>query len=408
MTSRPSMGVHQRQPQRSLSGTGLPQRPPHQRSLSQQYLPPSPVRREQYPDFASPEQNDAAFARNGTLRRGGSRLKLELSNESITEDGFSESPSGMDSSKVITPSRIMPMPDGSELGDMSPRQTSVQGTDHDPLKMPMPLRRKRFAPATLRQPTSTNTAPAALAKKDARPKPWSFEVPAAAPHYTKPGRNETPKTFSSISSTTANTQSKGHADFFPWTGDHAEDHFSENVIRTGYFDKAPIAQTETSSAKGALFPILKHKPGLHMLSQIFTGVLGQRRHSGQITSDSQFKLPPRVTVTDARREAWLKDLANPEIPLRKLSRTIPHGVRGKTFFDQCLNKSIPIERAVWLAKCCGSQDLRAFKRKGVGGSLMGGGEAKWIRDWTVCIEQFLEARISAVGEGDWKVKVTYA
>ena len=407
MTSRPTLGVQQRQPQRSLSGSGLPQRPPHQRTLSQ-HLPPSPIRKEAFLDFGSPDPNDAAVARNGMLRRGGSRLKLELSNDMMAHDGLSGSPGALDSSRpgVITPSRIMP----ADLGDMSPRP-STQGTDGDSARLPMPRRHKRFTvPVPRRNPPNVASS-AAPVKKDGTPKAWSVETPPEAPHYTKPGRIESQARSAPAGAGhgASNGHTKGYADFFPWVGKHPEDAFSENVIRQGFFDKAPnAAQTETSSAKLALFPVLKHKNGPQMLSQIFTSVLVGRKHKGQINPESQFRLPPRVTVTDNRRQAWLNDLANPEIPLRKLSRTIPHGVRGKVFFDQCLSKNIPIDRAIWMAKCCGSQDLRSFKRKGGGGAFVMSGEAKWIRDWTVCIEQFVETRVIAFGEADWKAKVNYA
>jgi mediator of RNA polymerase II transcription subunit 12 len=103
----------------------------------------------------------------------------------------------------------------------------------------------------------------------------------------------------------------------------------------------------------------------------------------------------------------LRDLANPTIPLRKLSRTIPHGVRGKVLLEQCTNKAVPIERAVWLAKCVGANEIRATKRKGVSGSIIGG-ETKWIRDWTVFVEQYLETIINACGEQNWRTRVHYA
>ncbi|KAJ8127546.1 hypothetical protein O1611_g6090 [Lasiodiplodia mahajangana] len=201
----------------------------------------------------------------------------------------------------------------------------------------------------------------------------------------------------------------GYADFSPWRGGHPEDQFSDNIIRIGYFDKAPAQPgQEAASAKATLFPALKHKSGLHTLSTVFTTILNHRRHIGQITSPSTFKPPPRVTLTDTKREAWLKDLANPTIPLRRLSRTIPHGIRGRVLLDQCLNKNVPTDRAVWLAKCVGANEIRAFKRKGVNNTFVMGGEVKWIRDWTLCVEQFVEAIISAFTETDWKAKVTYA
>lgn len=157
-----------------------------------------------------------------------------------------------------------------------------------------------------------------------------------------------------------------------------------------------------------MYPSLKQKTGLNALSTIFMGVLNQRRNRGQITAPSTFKPPPRVTLTDTKREVWLKDLANPTISLRRLSRTIPHGIRGRTLLDQCLNKSVPTERAVWLAKCVGANEIRAFKRKGVTGAFVMGGELKWIRDWTIFVEQFVDAIVASVGGPDWKERVTYA
>ncbi|EMR65784.1 putative rna polymerase i activation mediator protein [Eutypa lata UCREL1] len=214
MTSRPSLGVSQRQPQRTLSGSGLSQRPTHQRTLSQQYLPQSPIRRSDSFNDQNSDVPDGSQGRYPTApRRGGSKLKLELANDGIEHAGFSESPQNLD----------------------------------------------------------------------------------------------------------------------------------------------PLSA-----------------------SRVFTPSL------------------------------WLKDLANPSISLRRLSRTIPHGIRGRVLLDQCLNKNVPTDRAVWLAKCVGANEIRAFKRKGVNGTFVMGGETKWIRDWTVNVEQFVETVSNSFSDDDWKAKVTYA
>lgn len=75
--------------------------------------------------------------------------------------------------------------------------------------------------------------------------------------------------------------------------------------------------------------------------------------------------------------------------------------------DQCLAKHVPIPRAIWLAKCVGANEIRAFKRKGAGGAFAVGGEAKWIRDWTTNVEQFIESSIDICGGADWKAKIDY-
>jgi mediator of RNA polymerase II transcription subunit 12 len=397
MTSRTPIGAPPpRPPQRTLSSPSLP----GQRSLSQQYHPQSPVRKE--PSFeALHDIPDAAPARyHAAPRRGGSRLKLELSTDTIMTDAPT-----CNSPLHVNQLRITPLNEAVDVAQPSPggsvRQLHAEA-DNTPL--PMPKRRVRYtrAPArSLAQPMPA-PGPAAAAKKDSHPKPYTIEYPSQAPRY-KPMKSEGPRS-STILPPAANS---GYADFFPWTGNHAEDQFSENVIRNGYFHKAPPNQAESATAKPALFPLLKQKNCLNALSSVFLGVLAQRRHSSQITSPSTFKPPPRVTLTDTKREMWLKDLANPATPLRRLSRTIPHGIRGKVLLEHCLNKNVPTERAVWLAKCVGANDLRAFRRKGVNQTFMGG-ETKWIKDWTLHVEQFVENVVSSFDMPDWKAKVTYA
>lgn len=447
MPSRPQLGVQQRQPpSRSLSAqSSLSQRPAHQRSLSNQYLPSSPVRNNSA-DFSASGPGPAAAAaattaatdpsasasagqpsnvaqkQYGTPRRGPSRLRLELANDNITHSGFVESPTGsgpLDLTKSFTPSRVMApsMTDASDIGDMSSPRTSRGGQMAEEVNtaLPYPRRRCRFALPDAQKAALAPT-PAQVKRdnnRDNRPKPYSIEVPAAAPRYlllggAKDGGAKTSTKDPQARAGSAKEHPTGYADFTPWAGDGPEDHFTQSFIQNGYFDKIPVGQAETGSAKGAVFPSLKHKTGLYALSTVFTGLLASRRHNGQITAASTFKPPPRVTLTDTKREAWLKELANPITSLRKLSRTIPHGIRGKGLLEQCLNKNVPTDRAVWLAKCVGALEIRAFKRKGMGSAVVMNGEAKWIRDWTVFVEQFVDGVVASFKDSEWKNKVNYA
>lgn len=399
------MGVQPRQPQRVLGSTLQVQRPSnhHQRTISfsqQQHLPTSPSRRDpaSAPD-SNVESADALSARHvSTPRRQGSKLRLELSNEPTVAGPMSAA----ESPQTLTPSRMMPASEAMETENLSPtlsRASQQQDASDNP---PMPMPQRRLPKSSQTVPSSRPTVPTTTpARKDARPKPYTVEMPVAAPRFVSTNRND---------STTRDPFSRGlfsgHADFFPWSGVHHEDEWTTEAIQKGTWDRG--SQNEASSARLAILPALKQKSGLNALSTIFMGVLNQRRHRGQITAPSTFKPPPRVTLTDTKREIWLKDLANSAISLRRLSRTIPHGIRGRTLLDQCLNKDVPTERAVWLAKCVGANEIRAFKRKGASGAFVLGGELKWIRDWTVFVEQFLEAVVSAFGEPDWKPKVTYA
>ncbi|KAI9374661.1 mediator of RNA polymerase II transcription subunit 12 [Aspergillus egyptiacus] len=198
------------------------------------------------------------------------------------------------------------------------------------------------------------------------------------------------------------------ADFSPWTGNHPEDILNDHTVKQGHYDRTQVSQNESNTARPSLYAQLKHRSGLQMLSSVFMAALEKRQNHNIVTAPSSFKPPPRVTLTDNKREAWLRDLANPSVPLRRLSRTIPHGIRGKALLDQCLSKWIPVSRAVWLAKCVGANEIRAFKRKGTSGPLAMGLEAKWVREWTSGVQQFLEGVIGACGSEEWKPKMTYA
>lgn len=197
------------------------------------------------------------------------------------------------------------------------------------------------------------------------------------------------------------------ADFAPWGGDHTEDVLSESTLKQGFYDKVQVSQTESSNARPSVWGSLKHQSGLPMLSALVISMLDQRQAHSTTTVGCTFKPPPRVTLTDGKREAWLRDLANSAIPLRKLSRTIPHGIRGRALLDQCLGKSIPMARSLWLAKCVGANEIRAFKRKGASGAFAVGGENKWIREWTTNVEQFLDETIKSCSSSVWKRNMAY-
>ncbi|KAI9163405.1 Mediator of RNA polymerase II transcription subunit 12 [Paramyrothecium foliicola] len=402
MTSRTPLGVPPRPPQRTLSNPSLSvQRPSHQqqqRTLSQQHISPSsPVRKDPVADFSG-ESPDVAQGRHAnTPRRGGSRLRLELS----TDQAMGSLAAATESPQSLTPSRMMPISDAMDAGHLSPALSRASHQDID--NPPLPLPRRRPWPSQKTKQTRDAVVPPPPTKKDLRPKPYTVEIPAAAPRFVSTNKSDTAATNRDPFSRSLFT---GYADFYAWNGNHHEDEWSTEAIQKGTWDRGN--QNETASARLAIFPALKQKSGLSALSTIYMGVLNHRKHRGQVTAPSTFKPPPRVTLTDTKREVWLKDLANPAISLRRLSRTIPHGIRGRTLLDQCLNKNVPTERAVWLAKCVGANEIRAFKRKGVNGVFAMGGELKWIRDWTVFVEQFVDAIVSAFGEADWKTKVTYA
>ncbi|KAI5806878.1 hypothetical protein EDC01DRAFT_608826 [Geopyxis carbonaria] len=189
------------------------------------------------------------------------------------------------------------------------------------------------------------------------------------------------------------TRFAGYSNFHPWRGGHPEDIVSDSQARNGQYDRL---HTEQASARFPLSSTFKQRGGLPILSSLCRTALVRRQSRSQVSMNSTFKPPPRVTLPDSRRESWLRDLANPLVALRRLARTIPHGMKGLPLLEQCAAKNVPVERAVWFVRCVGANELRGLKRKGVG-SLAVGGESKWIREWSIQITQFLDKALSNDG-----------
>ncbi|KAL5041411.1 hypothetical protein BDW71DRAFT_217877 [Aspergillus fruticulosus] len=371
---------------------------PDVRSERQQYTPALP------PHPGQPAVIDLTSSANDAQERQppAKRLKLDISAGSSTNDaspapaitGESRATPGIANSKPSALSwrgrpvwsfqaMISEVTSGAEAIDEDAVSTPEGKRPVSPPPFPQPYWK---GPPPEQSGNNATKAPESSSVKKVQTSPFRVEVPSIAPTL------------------------KGDkvADFAPWIGNHPEDILNEQTVKQGHYDRTQVSQNESNTARPSLYAQLKHRSGLQMLSSVFMAALEKRQNHSTVNVPSNFKPPPRVTLTDNKREAWLRDLANPSVPLRRLSRTIPHGIRGKGLLDQCLSKWIPVSRAVWLAKCVGANEIRACKRKGTGGTLVVGSEVKWVRDWTSGVQQFLEGVIGACGSTDWKSKMTYA
>ncbi|OAL27966.1 hypothetical protein AYO22_03181 [Fonsecaea multimorphosa] len=255
--------------------------------------------------------------------------------------------------------------------------------DDVPELPPRPWRTTRAAKVT-DKPTPTHRSRVDIPVPNA---PDSIQIPSSAPQFVP----------------------KKPVGFFPWTGKHPEDVLNDNNVKNGYFDKPPNpTEKELNTARFSLYNVFKHKSGVDSLSTLFSLVLNQKSQHGLISSASTFKPPPRVTLTEAKRKSWIADLANADVPLRRLSRTIPQGIKGQTLLDQCLQSSVPLSRAIWFAKCVCANEIRTLKRKGTAPAVAVGAENKWLREWTVNVEQFLETYLGQANSPDWKSNIQYA
>jgi mediator of RNA polymerase II transcription subunit 12 len=73
-------------------------------------------------------------------------------------------------------------------------------------------------------------------------------------------------------------------------------------------------------------------------------------------SPSTFRMPSRVTLNDSKRQAWFADLANPDVPLHKLGKNVPHGAKGHDLLDLLQSNNVAIPRAVWFLRVFGANE----------------------------------------------------
>jgi len=156
------------------------------------------------------------------------------------------------------------------------------------------------------------------------------------------------------------------------------------------------------------------KSTLQNFSQFILAVLHHRVKESLIKNPTTFRVPPRVTLTDQKREEYLRDLANPAQSLRRLTRQVPHGIRGRLLLEQICTKSVPVNRAIWFIRVISVNELRAVKRKGLPKGAQESVESKWVIEWTGQVATFLENVIEECGKEKkaddqqrWRLRMTY-
>lgn len=92
------------------------------------------------------------------------------------------------------------------------------------------------------------------------------------------------------------------------------------------------------------------------MEDIIARVFARRNDRSAELQQSTFKLPGRAAFNDYRRAAWIKDLANPEIPLQKLGRSVPSGIKGHDLLDMLISNNVIIPRALWYIRVLGGNE----------------------------------------------------
>lgn len=152
---------------------------------------------------------------------------------------------------------------------------------------------------------------------------------------------------------------------------------------------APVTFVRNERASDPFEGEFDHWSTLPALSYFALNAVILRESLRRLSPPTTFRPPPRLTLSDQRREAWLNELKNSDVSLRRLSRAIPHGYMGKGLLDVLIEKEIPIPRAIWFIKCVGANEVRALKRKIASEERDHKKiESEWLSDWTQSVIQF--------------------
>ncbi|ORX89986.1 hypothetical protein K493DRAFT_63300 [Basidiobolus meristosporus CBS 931.73] len=158
------------------------------------------------------------------------------------------------------------------------------------------------------------------------------------------------------------TSDLGYPDFFPQRADQEEDQLTDANVRGGFQDRMAI-QNESFSAHDMIFDRLQDSRVRDELSAFITDVLGRKQKERLITSPSIFRPPTRVSLNEQLKDQWIQDLVGGAVPLRKLLKSIPHGLKGDKLIETLVTNQTPLLRAGWVIKAIGLSELQFQRSK---------------------------------------------
>lgn len=173
---------------------------------------------------------------------------------------------------------------------------------------------------------------------------------------------------------------------------------NEAYLNKGYFE-GPLVANEYYSARNLIQASLFSSSSNcdKVLKELSQHLVNSYRTRNEVINkikynSNKFKIPPRVTLTALKKEAWLRDLANPDEPLLNISNKLPHGIKNKMLVDILCSKNIPTSRALWLTKCVLYSELLVLKKKyqsrlpnnphPVENTTSETFETQWLQEWT--------------------------
>ncbi|KIJ67463.1 hypothetical protein HYDPIDRAFT_108239 [Hydnomerulius pinastri MD-312] len=187
----------------------------------------------------------------------------------------------------------------------------------------------------------------------------------------------------------------GYPGFHPPHPAQDEDVLSESHVKTGFL-LSPYVQAELSGAAEALSQLdpkrtrLFDHAAIAALENVMDEIFARRAETIPSVPPSAFKIPSRVTLNDAKRQAWFADLANPDVPLHKLGKSVPHGAKGHDLLDLLQSNNIAIPRAVWFLRVFGANETAGLRNK------PNYNPTQYSIDWTNVVTSYIKKQLADI------------
>lgn len=187
----------------------------------------------------------------------------------------------------------------------------------------------------------------------------------------------------------------GYPGFHPPYPGQDEDVLSDSNVKSG-FTLNPYVQSEHSGAvearsqqdsKRARF---FDSDTITDLETLMNEIFCRRAENIPAIPASTFKIPSRVTLNDTRRQSWFADLANPDVPLYKLGKSVPHGAKGHDLLDLLQSNDVAIPRAVWFLRVFGANETAGLRNK------PNFNPTQYSVDWTNVMTGYIRKQLSEI------------
>ncbi|KAF8887702.1 hypothetical protein BD779DRAFT_1672530 [Infundibulicybe gibba] len=154
----------------------------------------------------------------------------------------------------------------------------------------------------------------------------------------------------------------GYMGFYPPQPGQDEDILSAKNMREGFVLGEQVS-AENFSAQAMINENLHSSDTLSKLEELMNEVFSRRAERIPAIPPSTFRMQSRATFNENKRDSWFADLANPDVPLHKLGKYIPHGAKGHDLLDLLHSKNVALPRAVWFLRVFGANETAGLRNK---------------------------------------------